>query len=195
MKKGTIYNLEFKRKRKGLTNYRKRLKILLSRKLRLVIRRSLNNINATVVDYNNKGDIIKVASHSSSLKKFGWNHNTGNVPSSYLVGYLLGKKAKAAKLDEAVLDIGLQKSIKGSRIYAVLAGAVDAGLNVPHDKEILPDKKRITGEHIVKYSELLKGDGEAMKKQFGKFLKNNVNPSDITKNFEEVKSKIDSQVK
>jgi len=195
MKKGTIYNLEFKRKRKGLTNYRKRLKILLSRKLRLVVRRSLNNINATIVDYNDKGDVIKIASHSSSLKKYGWKQNTGNIPAAYLVGYLLGKKAISTKINEAVLDIGLQKSIKGSRIYAVLAGSVDAGLNVPHDKEILPDKKRIIGEHIAKYSDSLKKDAEAMKKQFGKCLKNNINPSDITKNFEEVKKNIDVQVK
>ena len=191
MKRDSIYTLGFSRKRKGLTDYRKRLKILSSNKPRLVVRKSLKNIQAFIVEYDKKGDIVKVKSHSNNLKKFGWEHNTGNVPSAYLVGFLLGKRAKDANLDEAILDIGLQKSIRGSRIYTVLAGATDAGLKIPHNKEILPSKERVSGKHIVHYAESLKKNESALTKQFGKYLKNNIDPQNITKKFEEVKNNIE----
>ena len=87
------------------------------------------------------------------------------------------------------MDIGINKSVKGSRVYAVLAGALDAGLKVPYGENILPDKDRLSGRHIAAYAEKLK-DGEMLKKQFGSYIKNNANPSNIAKNFEEVKDKI-----
>src|SRR3989338_7961062 len=141
------YTVQFRRKRKGLTNYWKRLSMLTSNKPRLVVRKSLKNIQAAIIVYGKKGDLVKVSSHSSNLKKFGWSYGTGNLPAAYLVGFLLGKNAKNAKFEEAIFDIGLNKSVKGSRIYAVLAGALDAGLNIPHSKDILPSKERIAGKH------------------------------------------------
>ena len=191
MKGNKIRTLGFRRKREGFTDYRKRIKILSSNKLRLVIRKSLKSIQASIVEYNKKGDVVKLSFHSQNLKKFGWNYNTGNIPAAYLVGFLLGKRAKDANLDEAILDIGLQKSIKGSRIYTVLAGATDAGLKIPHNKEILPSKDRVSGKHIAHYAESLKKNESALKKQFGKYLKNNIDPQDITKKFEEVKNNIE----
>ena len=146
-----------------------------------------------VKDYeeNKIGDVIKVSSHSQNLKKFGWSYNTGNLPAAYLVGFLLGKKAIKAKLDDAILDIGSQKSIKGSRIYTVLAGALEAGLKIPHNKEILPSKERLMGKHIIDYAGLLKKDESSFKKQFSFHLKNNNDPSGISRKFEEVKNNID----
>ncbi|MAH33390.1 50S ribosomal protein L18 [archaeon] len=178
MKKSNTYTVEFRRKREGNTNYRKRLKILSSNKPRLVVRKSLKNMQAAIVDYDKKGDRIITCSHSSNLKKFGWAHNTGNMPAAYLVGFLLGKRAKNAKIDNAVLDIGLQKSVNGSRIYAVLNGVLDAGLKIPHDEKVLPKKERIAGGHITKYAALLKKD-----------------TADIAKKFEEVKNNIDKNGK
>ena len=127
MKKQTNYTVQFRRKRDGSTNYRKRLKILVSNKPRLVARRSLKNMQASIVDYSSKGDVVRVAAHSAQLKKFGWQYNTGNLPAAYLVGFALGKKAKKAKIENVILDIGLNKSIKGARVYALLAGALDDG--------------------------------------------------------------------
>jgi len=189
MKRKKTYTVGFRRKKKGLTDYRKRLKILSSNKPRLVVRKSLKNIQAHIVEYDKNGDVVKVKSHSKNLKKFGWEYNTGNVPTAYLVGFLLGKRAKVANLDEAILDIGMQKSTKNSRIYTVLAGSLDAGLKIPHNKEILPGKERVSGKHIADYAKKLK-DNE-IKKQFGKYIKNNIDPKNITKNFEEVKNNIE----
>ena len=193
MKKSSIRTVQFRRKREGLTNYRKRLKISVPNKPRLVVRRSLKNIQAAIVEYNKKGDVVKISVHSSSLKKFGWVYDTGNLPTAYLVGFLVGKRAKNAKFNGAIFDIGLNKPVKGCRIYAVLAGALDAGLNVPHSKDILPSKERVMGKHIMDYGGLLKKDDLMFKKQFGFYLKNNRDPSDIVKKFEEVKDNIDKE--
>lgn len=193
MKKSNIYTVQFRRKREGLTNYRKRLKLLVSNKPRLVVRKSLKNIQAAIVEYNKKGDVTRVAAHSSNLKKWGWVYNTGNLPAAYLVGFLLGKLT-GKKSDAVVLDIGLNKSVRGSRIYAVLAGALDAGLKVLCSKDILPSKERIMGKHLISYTESLKKDEAAFKKQFSAYIKNNNDPSNIAAKFEEVKNNIDNGV-
>ena len=176
--------MPFKRKRKGKTNYNKRLKMLKSNKLRLVIRKSLNNIIAQIIEYKAKGDKVLLCAHSSELKKFGWNVNKGNIPSAYLTGLLLGVKAKKKGINDLILDIGLQKS--GQRIYAALKGVVDAGLNIPHSEDILPDEKRITGQHIAGYASKL----NKKENVFGNYLKNNIDPTQLTKIFEETKNKI-----
>ena len=190
MKKSDVYTVQLRRKREGATNYRRRLKILASNKPRLVVRKSLKNVQAAIVGYNKKGDVVKVSSHSSNLKKFGWVYGMGNLPAAYLVGFLLGKRA-STKFEDVVFDIGLNKPVKGSRVYAVLAGALDAGLKIPHNKEILPSKERIMGKHIMDYGILLKKDESLFKKQFSFYLKNKSDPLNIVKKFEEVKNNIE----
>ena len=176
--------MPFKRKRKGKTNYNKRLKMLMSNKSRLVIRKSLNNILIQVVEYNAKGDKVVLCAHSSELKKFGWNVNKGNIPSAYLTGLLLGVKAKKKDINNLILDIGLQKT--GQRIYAALKGAVDAGLNIPHSEEILPNEKRIKGQHISEYASKL----SKKEKVFSNYLKNNTDPTQLITIFEKIKNKV-----
>ena len=152
MARNKIEIVQFRRKKSGKTDYKKRLSLLKARKPRLVIRKSLNNMLLQVVDYSPKGDMILAAAHSSELKKLGWEGNMGNIPAAYLTGLLLGKKAAEKKLGECVLDIGLNLSIKGNRIYAALKGAVDGGLSIPYSKEVLPPEERITGGHIKGFS-------------------------------------------
>jgi large subunit ribosomal protein L18 len=193
MRKSIIYTVKFRRKREGTTNYRKRLKILSSNKPRLVIRKSLKNIQAAIVEYDQKGDVVKISSHSSNLRKFGWSYSAGNLPAAYLVGFLLGKRA-SANFGVVVLDIGLNKSVRGSKVYAVLAGALDAGLKIPYDKGILPTKERLVGKHIMDYGESLKKDETSFKRQFGSYLKDSNEPSGIVKKFEEVKNNIDKKI-
>lgn len=155
--------MALKRRREKKTDYKKRLALVKSGKIRLVIRRSLNNIRVQFVEFNPSGDKTLISAISTELKKLGWNR-TGNVPGSYLTGLLAGKKAKEKKIDEAVLDIGLQSSTKGSRIYAALKGVLDAGVNVVHSEKILPDENRIKGSHI---SEELVNQFEQTKAKIG----------------------------
>ena len=46
------------------------------------------------MEYHPEGDRVVTYAHSMELKKFGWKKNSGNIPSAYLVGLLLGKRAK-----------------------------------------------------------------------------------------------------
>ena len=60
----------------------------------------------------------------------------------------MGKAAKAQGAEEAVLDIGLAASTPGNRVFSALKGMVDAGLEIPHGENVLPDEDRINGSHI-----------------------------------------------
>ncbi len=147
-----IYNVPYRRKREGRTNYKKRLKLLSSGKIRLVVRKTLQGTYATMVKYGEEGDTVVASASPQELRKLGWQFGCGNVPSAYLVGLLLGQKAKKAGVTEAILDSGLHNPVKKSRVYAALAGVVDSGVTVPHSAEVLPQKDRLEGKHIVAYA-------------------------------------------
>jgi len=190
MNKGKIFTASLRRRREGRTNYKKRLKILLSSKFRLVVRKSLGNFQASITTYTPKGDKVLFTVDSRALLKLGWKGDRGNLPSAYLVGFLAGKKAIENGVDSAILDLGLNNHAKGSRLYAMLAGAIDAGLRVPFNPNVLPNKERLSGEHIAKYAQLLKDDQAKYKKQFSNYIKIGVNPEDIVKHFNDIRSKI-----
>ncbi len=190
MKKGKIFSVPFRRKRQRRTYYKKRLKILISNKFRFVVRRSLNNLQVSIIEYDVKGDKVLFTINSKILSKFGWKGNNGNLSSAYLVGLLAGKKAIENGVKEVILDLGFSSSIKGSRFYAALAGAVDAGLKIPFNLGVLPPKDRLSGEHVSKYALILKNDKTKYNAQFSNYLKKGLNPEDITKRFNEIKAKI-----
>ena len=148
MKQAKTFTVQFRRKREGKTNYKKRLKLLLSKKIRLVIRLSLMDVSCQLIEFHPEGDRVVAAAHSRALKKLGWKFHNGNIPSAYLTGYLLGARAKEKGIKEAVLDIGLKGPVKGSRVFACLKGAVDAGLDIAYSEEIIPPEKRLSGKHI-----------------------------------------------
>jgi large subunit ribosomal protein L18 len=150
MKLSPTYRMPLKRRREGKTDYRQRVKLLLSKKPRLVVRKSLKYITAQIVEFNERGDKVIASAHSKNLKKLGWNFACDNLPAAYLTGLMIGKKALEKNVNEAILDIGLHASTKGNRIYAVVKGALDAGLKIPCGEEMLPSEERIFGYHIAK---------------------------------------------
>lgn len=153
MAKGATYIVQYRRRRNGETNYKKRLNLLKSGKSRFVMRFSNKHAVAQMVDYTPDGDIIVSHAHSSELKKFGWTFNTGNLPSAYLTGLLCGLRALKKDKKEAVFDTGLMPPISGSKIYAALKGAVDSGVAIAHDPKIFPGDERIRGEHIASFKD------------------------------------------
>ncbi len=180
-----------RRRREGKTNYRKRLKTVKSKKLRFVVRKSSRQIYCQLIEYQTKGDKTLLSSNSLELAKFGWNADGGNLPAAYLTGFLCGLKAKKNKIESAIMDTGLYTSVHGSRLYATLKGAVDAGLQIPHSEEAFPSTERISGSHIANYAAKLKKEKPTVyKKQFSKYLSSKVNPEDLTKLFEATKAKI-----
>jgi len=189
MIKDKIHIVQLRRNRERKTNYKRRIALLVSGKLRLVIRKSVYNINLQIIEYKPEGDKVLVSANSKELVKFGYALNRSNIPAAYLTGLLLGQKAKKKSIKEAILDIGLNTHIKGSRIYASLKGVIDAGLKVPCSEEVFPPEERINGTHISEYAEKLKKESkEKYEKQFSSYIKNKA--EDVKKQFNEVKDKI-----
>ena len=140
--------IRYRRDREDRTDYRRRLTLLKSGKPRLAVRRSLDNIVVSLIGFDPDGDRVIASFHSASLKKRGWKHGTGNIPAAYVTGYLAAKAAQEKGVSEAILDIGRFAPVKGSRVFAALKGAIDAGLDIPHSEEALPKEERLFGEHI-----------------------------------------------
>ncbi|WP_459201262.1 50S ribosomal protein L18 [Methanococcus sp. CF] len=184
------FRVPFRRRREGKTDFRQRLGLLLSGKPRLVARKSLNNVIAQLMAYDEKGDVVLVSAHSRELVKMGYKGHCGNLPAAYLTGLLLGKKAVKEGVEEAILDKGLHRATKGAAIFAVLKGALDAGMEIPHGDEIIADEERLNGTHVKNYAESLKEDADAYKKQFSKYLEKGLNPEDLPEHVEELKEKI-----
>ena len=143
MKIGPRYKLKNRRRREGKTNYHKRYSLVASRKYRIVIRPTHNNISVQVVSSQISGDRTIVSSCSKELTRdYNWQGHASNIPSAYLMGYLCARKALKGGIKGAILDMGIYEPTKGSRIFAGLKGAIDAGLTVPHSDSILPEEDR-----------------------------------------------------
>ena len=181
---------EFRRKREGKTDYKKRLRLLSSSKPRLTIRFSLKNILIQIVNYNEKGDIILTSSSSKDLEKLGWKAGRNNLPASYLTGYLIGKKAIKMDIKEVIPDIGFKHSMKSGRLYSAIKGVLDAGVKVPCSEEILPKDELIKGTNIANYAQKLAKEGK-YEQVFSGYIKKDIKAEEIPKYFEETKKKID----
>ncbi|MBS3106348.1 50S ribosomal protein L18 [Candidatus Woesearchaeota archaeon] len=185
----TTRSVPFRRKREGRTDYRKRIKLLMSGKPRLTVRMSLKNIRAQLITFSEKGDIVQAQADTKELKNYGWNYPASNTPSGYLLGMLIAKKAKEKGVGEAILDIGFRKSVPGSTVFAVLKGAVDSGLRIPHGEAIVPKPERLSGKHIAEYAAKLKANG-SYEKKFSGYLKLGAKPEDMPQAVETVKQKL-----
>lgn len=145
------YKVKFRRRREGKTDYSKRLKLAKSGKFRLVIRLTSKLVIAQIIEYKPEGDMTLVNTTSLELKKYSWKGNTSNTPAAYLTGILIARKAQKKGIKEAVADIGLKTPTKGAKVFAVVKGAIDGGLEIPSKDTLFPSKERIFGEMIEKY--------------------------------------------
>jgi large subunit ribosomal protein L18 len=164
MKLKPTYRMQFKRRRLGKTNYQKRLKLLMSKKPRLVVRKSLKYITAQVVEFDKVGDRTLAVASSQELKKHGWKFAFDNLPAAYLTGLMIGKKIVKAGIKEIFLDTGLYPSTKGSRVYAVAKGVIDSGVKMAVSADVLPTEERIKGSHISNYLEKFRSLTEEFEK-------------------------------
>ncbi len=153
MATGPRYTVPMRRRREARTNYHQRLRLLKSGKPRLVARKSNNQTRAQLIVTGPQGDETVATAGSSDLESFGWEAPTGNLPAAYLTGFLAGKRAVEAGLEEAVLDIGLNTATPGNKVFAVQEGAIDAGLEIPHNEDVFADWQRTRGSHIAEYAE------------------------------------------
>jgi large subunit ribosomal protein L5e len=180
-------------------------------KYRLVARITSTRVIAQIVFATIQGDRVFCQADSTEFRKWGLTTGLANYPSAYATGLLLGRRLlhkvglstmytentkkgtanhvgdnsndKERRPFKAILDVGLRATKTGSKVFAVMKGAADAGLHIPHSDERFPGKaeengenkilrKRIFGEHIDEYMKLLKGSdkGNLQFSQWNKVL-------------------------
>lgn len=192
MGRGPKYRVPWRRRREGKTNYYKRVKMVKSGKPRLVVRRSLKYVSVQIVEAGVKGDRVIAAAHSRELfKAYGWRGGGKNTCASYLTGLLAGLRAREKGVGEAVLDIGLYTPTPGSRVFAALKGALDAGLKIPHSSDIIPGDDRIKCEHVASWAKRLSGaEPESYKRLFSRYLERGLKPEDLPSHFSETLERV-----
>jgi len=151
MKTGPRYHVQPRRHRKGRTDYRKRLKLLRSKKARIVVRPSLKAIRVQFIEYSPEGDKIIASAISNELvKDYAWKYSIASTPAAYLTGILAGKRAKDKGVEEGILDIGRRPPTPGSKLFASAKGVVETGIACPFDESMVPSEDRLMGAHLNK---------------------------------------------
>ena len=140
-----------KRRKENKTDYKARLGMLKSEKPRLVIRKTNKHIITQIVISEIAQDKVINEVNSKTLLSLGWpktkQGSLKSLSAAYLTGLLLGSRTD---VKEAILDLGLQRNIHKSRLYAALKGAVESGLTIPHSKEALPTDEMVEGSDELK---------------------------------------------
>lgn len=146
---GPRYRVPFRRRREGRTDYRVRLKLLKGGRARAAIRFSGRRVEVALIHYDPSGDRIVAHATSFDLGPIDFPASSrASTPAAYLTGYLAGLRAKAAGVENAVLDLGLRRPTEGGRILAALKGLLDAGIEIPHGETTFPSADRLNGAHL-----------------------------------------------
>ena len=146
--------LPMRRRAEGKTDYQNRMNLLKSGRTRVVFRKTGRYIIGQIIESKEAQDKILISMSSKDLIESGWPEKWAgslkSMPASYLTGFLLGNKAIKAGQKDMILDLGLNRNVSKSRIYAFVKGLKDSGVSIPCKEEMLPSKERIEGMHMKK---------------------------------------------
>jgi len=139
-----------RRRKEGKTDYLNRLNLLKSEKPRVVFRKTNKHIISQYIESESAQDKIVFGVTSKQLLKHGWPEKLSgslkSIPASYLTGYLTAKKILKDKLQEPIVDLGMQRVIQKTKIFAFIKGLIDGGLKIKCDKEKFPEEERLLGK-------------------------------------------------
>ena len=191
MAKGANYRVQYRRRREKKTDYAARRILATSDHPRFVVRISNKGIIVQVSKSEIVGDYVLANASSHELKsKYGWMAGGKNIPSAYLIGYIAGKKAIEAGIKDAVLDLGLKRVTTGNKVFAVVQGAIDAGLEIPIDSDVAPSQEAITGQVIAEFAEKI-ADPIEYERRFSVYLRRGLRPEALPSHFDAVKTRIE----
>jgi large subunit ribosomal protein L18 len=148
------YSTILRRLREEKTNYKKRKIMLMSRRNFVTVQISNENTLVQIHKPEFAGDKVIASAHSRFLVQKGWQGSRKSVPAAYLTGYYAGKKALSKGAKDVIMYSGTRKYTQ--RMAAALRGVIDAGLDVPADKEVLPADDRINGDHLKVKNDIAK---------------------------------------
>jgi len=150
--------IDKKRRIENKTNYLKRRRLLESKNPRIIIRKTNRYIIFQYVETKIAQDNVKFMLTSNALLDYGWpKEKAGSLKSlgaAYLAGILFGKLIKNEK--QAIIDTGLIRNTKGSKIHAGIKGIIDSGAKLSFNQEMFPEDKRICNENIKDFFEKVK---------------------------------------
>jgi len=189
--KGANYRVPYRRRREKKTDYAARRILATSEYPRFVVRVSNKEITVQVTKSEIEGDYILANASSQELKaKYGWKASGKNIPSAYLIGYIAGKKALGVGIGIANLDMGLKRVTRGNKVFAVVQGANDAGLEIPVDSDVVPSQEAMNGEVIAEYAKNIE-DPIEYERRFSVYLRRGLRPEALPSHFDEVKTRIE----
>jgi len=188
-------------------------------KYRMIARKTNKDIIAQIAYATIQGDRIVTAAYAHELPRYGIKLGLTNYAAAYATGLLLARRhlttiglaskyhgkvdadgadytvepAEGPRPFKALLDVGLARTTTGARIFSVMKGALDGGINIPHSvkrfagystesKKLVPEqlKKHIFGGHVADYmKKLQQEDATAFQKQFSRFVKAGVKAGDL----------------
>jgi len=205
-------------------------------KYRLVVRITNSRIITQVCYSTIQGDRVLCQADSKELEKYGVPVGFTNYAACYATGLLIARRtldlvgmadafagqeeatAEEYHVEEGahdrrpfrvILDVGLIRTVSGSRVFGILKGAVDGGLHIPHQVKKFPGysepedrgadygydaeahRERIMGLHVQEYMEMLQEeDPERYKVQFAKYIENDIEADGIEEMYKECHAKI-----
>lgn len=184
-------------------------------KYRLIVRFTNKDICCQIAYARIEGDQIVCAAYAHELPKYGIKVGLTNYAAAYCTGLLIARRIlKKYNLDsiyqgndeingdqyevEAIdgqpgpfrcyLDVGLARTTTGAKVFGVMKGAADGGLDIPHSTKRFPGydneagefnaevhRDHIFGKHVANYMRLLQDEDEDIyKRQFSGFIKNGI---------------------
>jgi len=200
-------------------------------KYRLITRITNKKVVCQIAYATIKGDRVLCQAMSSELGRYGMPVGHTNYAACYATGLLVARRAlQIVGLDSAItgveeataeefhveeeenerdpfkviLDVGLIRTIPGSRVFGILKGAVDGGLYIPHSCKNFPGfteaekgeqhqydaglhLERILGTHVQEFMEnLQEEDPERFKVAFSKYIENDIESDGLPDLFKEV---------
>ncbi|KAK6062189.1 ribosomal L18p/L5e family protein [Cooperia oncophora] len=208
-------------------------------KYRLIVRFTNKDVIAQIAYSKIEGDVIVASAYSHELPSFGIKVGLTNYAAAYATGLLLARRhLKNLQLDQtfkgqeevngefyiveneggrnpfkAVLDVGLARTTTGCKVFAVMKGVADGGIDVPHSEnrffgydseskkyDAEAHRDRIFGKHVAEYMRTLKEEDEdAYKRQFSQFIANGITADNLEemykKGHEAIRANPDSRPK
>jgi len=147
-----------------------------SKKYRLVVRRTCTKFICQIIYSTMTGDRVLCAAESTELKRHGLTAGLTNYSAGYCTGLLLARRllkqvgladmykqntdvnGEYFNVDDdvqedkrpfkALLDVGINRTTTGARVFGALKGACDGGLNVPHKTKRFPGYTKAKVEAI-----------------------------------------------
>jgi len=200
-------------------------------KNRLIVRISNKDVTAQIAYARIEGDVVICAAYSHELPKYGVKVGLTNYPACYATGYLLARRCNAKfRLDEryegveevtgemycvedleqgpgamrAHLDVGLARTTTGAKVFAVMKGVVDGGIDVPHSEKRFPGydpeskefepsvlRDHIFGKHVADYMrKLMDEDEDSYKRQFSQYAKLGITADELEDIYKSAHQKI-----